>query len=193
MLRGIKRSASLTGLVLALFIAPASMGAGLDDLMLGFAKTPSAQARFEETRQMAALSSPLILKGRLEFMAPDRLVKHVDGPRQESYILHQGRLTIERQGEASQAIDVDSHPALQSLSEAFRATLAGDLASLQRHFKVTFANKSADHWSIELVPLDARVAEHVEKLVLSGKGSSLLQATTLETGGDRSDMRITPQ
>lgn len=168
------------------------MAAELEGVMRAFAHVRSSEARFEETRQMAALSAPIILKGRLEFVAPDRLVKRIETPRRESYTLQQGRLTLERSGEPDRTMDADSHPALHSLSEAFRATLAGDVGALKRHFSVTFKSEAQGLWSMELVPLDARVAEHVEKLILTGRGPVLLQAITFEAGGDQSDMRITP-
>lgn len=163
----------------------------LDELMAAFATRKETAARFEEERHLSALASPVVLRGRLQFRAPDRLTKVVETPIREDYVLEKSTLTIERDGKLSR-IDIDTHPALRAIAEAFRATLSGDLASLRRYFEVRFSKQDQDAWSLELTPLDRRVADQVERLSLQGRGALLLRAVTHERGGDQSDMRILP-
>ncbi len=182
----------LLGAGLLMGNAPATLAAGIEGLMHAFAQIHASRARFEETRHLAALSVPVTLRGELEFVAPDYLVKRIEVPVRERYVMRHDTLTIERDGETGRTLDLDTHPVLRSMSEAFRATLAGDLPVLQRHFKLAFSEDGQGGWTLELTPIDARVAEHVERLIFKGKGAALLEASTIETGGDRSDMRITP-
>lgn len=164
---------------------------GVEGLMASFAARQETEARFEEERQLSALAEPIVLSGRLQFKAPDRLVKVVETPLREGYVLEGGTLAIERDGEV-RSLDIDAHPALRAMAEAFRATLAGDLAGLRRHFEVRFSESDDAGWSLELIPLDERVLAHVERVILQGRGAQLLRATTHEHGGDQSDMRILP-
>ncbi|MEW6728085.1 MAG: LolA-related protein [Pseudomonadota bacterium] len=163
----------------------------LEELMAAFTTRQETAARFEEERHLSALASPVVLRGRLQFTAPDRLIKVVETPVREDYVLEKNTLTIERDGKLSR-IDIDTHPALRAIAEAFRATLSGDLASLRRYFEVRFSKQGQDAWSLELTPLDRRVADQVERLSLQGRGALLLRAVTHERGGDQSDMRIIP-
>ena len=76
-----------------------------------------------------------------------------------------------------------------SLGRLWRATLAGDLAELERHYKTEFSGTRAS-WSLRLVPREARVQRAVDSITLGGAGARLTKVDTLEANGDRSVMTI---
>ena len=51
-------------------------------------------------------------------------------------------------------LDLKQYPQVVPFIESIRATLAGDRAALEQIFKVDFEG-SFEHWTLELVPLDA--------------------------------------
>jgi hypothetical protein len=70
------------------------------------------------------------------------------------------------------------------LVEAIRATLAGDLRSLQRYYRIRVDGGAAD-WTLSLEPVDAQVSDYVSALVIRGRRDRVLSVETLEADGDR--------
>ena len=71
-----------------------------------------------------------------------------------------------------------------------RATLAGDLPALSRHYEVGFDGSPATEWRLALVPRSARVRAAVQRIVVSGRGAQVLAVDT--EGGGVTRMRIQP-
>jgi len=82
-------------------------------------------------------------------------------------------------------------PELLGLVEAMRGTLTGDGATLQRYFRSTVSG-SAAKWTLDLTPLDSRLAAQVRSMRISGRASDVLGLEMEFVGGDRSVMNITP-
>ena len=157
------------------------------------ASVESAQARFVETRHSALLKAPLVLQGTLAYRRPDRVEKHVLAPYDERIIVEGGRLTVDnRTRNRKQVLAVSSAPGLAALVESIRATRAGDLPALQRHFALQVEG-TRERWTLILRPLDAQVGDYVVSLALSGSGARIGQVTIEETSGDRSVMEIREQ
>src|SRR5262252_2742680 len=101
--------------------------------MLG--SVQSATARYVETRESALLKSPLVIKGTLSYRRPDRLEKHVREPQDERITVEGGQLTLESRAQnRRKTIAIASAPGLAALVESIRATRAGDLDALRRHY-----------------------------------------------------------
>ena len=162
----------------------------LADVMRELAAVPSARARFTETKQVALLKSPLVLTGTLTYERPDRLEKHVLAPYDERIAIVGTQVIVENKTRArTQSFSAASNSTLQALVESLRATLAGDLASLERHFAVAFEG-NAREWAIVLVPRDAGTLLLIARIRLAGAGNRLRRIDIDETGGDRSEMSI---
>jgi hypothetical protein len=73
--------------------------------------------------------------------------------------------------------------------ESIRATLAGDLPTLQRLFTVDFAGTVA-RWRLTLTPREPEVAKTVSQVRIDGAHSTLTTVQILETDGDRSLMTL---
>lgn len=162
----------------------------LAEVMRQLAAVPSAQARFTETKQVALLKTPLVLTGTLRYERPDRLEKHVLTPYDERIAIVGNEVSVENKTRGrTQNLSAASNSTLQALVESLRATLAGDLASLERHFDVVFEG-NAGEWAIVLVPRDAGAMALITRIRLTGAGDRLRRIDIDEAGGDRSEMSI---
>ena len=179
--------------LLLCWLLPATAGAATltaADLMKMLATVESANARFVETRTSALLKAPLVLQGTLAYRRPDRVEKHVTSPYDERITVEGGRLTLENRAQnRKKTVQVSSAPGLAALVESIRATRAGDLDALQRHFALQVEG-SRDRWTLTLKPLDAQLAGYVTQLTLSGSETRIGRITVEEAGGDRSVMEI---
>ncbi|CAA2104784.1 LolA-related protein [Variovorax paradoxus] len=177
-------------LALALCAVPAWAAFDLPELMGLLAKQKSGEARFTEQRFVHGLEGPLDASGTLSFDAPDKLVRRTLSPRIETMAVEGNTLTLSRGGR-NRTLALDSMPELLGLVEAMRGTLTGDGATLQRYFKTTVTGSTAK-WTLDLVPLDSRLAAQVRSMRISGRSSEVLGLEMEFVGGDRSSMNITP-
>ena len=194
MISGTKGCVELAAL--AVFLAlpgaalPAPPALSIGELMQMLASVESANARFVETRHSALLKAPLVLQGTLAYRRPDRVEKHVLSPYDERITVEAGRLTIEnRTHKSRKSLAVSGAPGLAALIESIRATRAGDLPALQRHYALQLEG-SHERWILTLKPLEAQVGDHVVSITLSGSGARIGQVAIEETSGDRSVMEI---
>ncbi len=159
-------------------------------LMRHMAQVTESRSRFVETRHLALLTRPLELKGSLSYERPNRLAKHVQSPFDELLSVDGDSLTVRNntRGESFQ-LSLSEQPAAGALVESVRATLAGDLARLERHYEAALSGTRAD-WRLRLVPRDAQLRKYVETISLAGAGERLTRIETVEAGGDRSVMMI---
>jgi outer membrane lipoprotein-sorting protein len=175
-------------------LCAASAGAaaewGVQQLMRELARVKSAKARFVERKDIAILSAPVESSGTLLYTAPDRLEKHTLSPRAESLVLERDRLTIESKAlNQRRTFALRDHPEIGAFVESIRATLAGDLAALERHYQVGLEG-SESAWRLTLKPTDAGMRKFVSEIGLSGRHDSIVSVEITETNGDRSVMTI---
>lgn len=178
-------------LALAFCVVPAWAAAfDLPELMTLLARQKSGEARFTEQRFVHGLEGPLDASGTLSFDAPDKLVRRTLSPRIETMAVEGNTLTLSRGGR-NRTLALDSMPELLGLVEAMRGTLTGDGATLQRYFRSTVSG-SAARWTLDLTPLDSRLAAQVRSMRISGRAGDVLGLEMEFVGGDRSVMNITP-
>lgn len=180
-------------LVLAAMLLPwpAAGGSwGLESLMQAMAQVSASRARFVETRHIALLTHALELKGTLSYERPHRLSKHVQSPFDELTSVDGDALTVVNKTRGTQRfISLSERPEAGALVAGMRATLAGDQAQLERHYKVELSGTPAA-WSLRLRPRDAKIKSFVEAVTLAGTDARVQRIEVLETGGDRSVMTI---
>ncbi len=178
-------------LIAAALAAPAlAEEPALAEVMRAFAGVQSARARFTETKQIALLKAPLVLTGTLTYQRPDRLEKHVLTPYDERIAIVGTDISVDNASRArTQTFSAASNPTLQALIESLRATLAGDLPALERHFAVAFEGTPGE-WTIVLVPRDAATLALISRIRLAGASSRLARIDIDEAGGDRSQMTV---
>lgn len=179
-------------LLLPLLLVRPAHAAPIDDVMRAFAAIPHSTARFAEERVMPELDLPLPSRGRLSWQAPDRLEKHTTEPFEEIFRIVGDTLTLERPGRGErQSLSLDRAPEIRPLIEAMRATLAGDIATLQLHHEVSFSG-TLQAWRMVLVPRSSRTRAAVQRVTLTGAGAAI---RTMETqgGGGTSRLTIEPE
>ena len=158
--------------------------------MQGFAQVRSSTARFVERRHVAILDVPLQSSGTLVYLAPDRLEKHTVAPKAESLVLDGDRLTLEdKTQKRRRTLGVREYPAIQGFVEGIRATLAGDLATLHRHYRVRLEG-SENAWRLTLEPSAQETRDFVSEMRISGSRNQIHVIEIIEAGGDRSVMTI---
>jgi hypothetical protein len=177
-------------LALAFCAMPAWAAFDLPELMGLLAKQKSGEARFTEQRFVHGLEGPLDASGTLSFDAPDKLVRRTLSPRIETMAVDGNTLTLSRGGR-NRTLALDSMPELLGLVEAMRGTLSGDGPTRQRYFKSPVAGAPAK-WTLDLVPMDSRLAAQVRSIRISGRASDVLGLEMEFVGGDRSVMNISP-
>lgn len=148
------------------------------------------RATFHERKFMALLDRPLESSGELSFTPPDRLEKHTLKPREERVVVDRERVTLERGGKRH-SLDLRANPQVAVLVESLRATLAGDLAELNRSYSAGLEG-TRERWRLTLRPLDPAGAELVERIDIDGERAVVRAVEIRQAGGDRSVMTITP-
>jgi outer membrane lipoprotein carrier protein LolA len=199
MTTGIERAAAgLLAALLALASAPAlAAGPGgegawdVEELMRSLARVKSARARFAERRDLAALTAPLRSSGTLVYVAPAHLEKHTLRPSPESLILDGDRLTLEKlEGGPKRVLNLPDYPVLWAFVESIRSTLAGDLGTLNRFYRVELSGKESQ-WRLALTPIEPKMRDVVSEIRIEGRGDWIGTISVLEAGGDRSVMTMT--
>jgi len=178
--------AIVTGSILV--TAQASAAFSLDDLAALRAGVQQDQARFREVRHLAALTAPIERSGTLAYRRPDHLEMNVETPAPERLVIDRGRLTITT-AKGERTLVLDSEPALLAWTESLRATLAGDVAALSRHFDVRLSGTVAA-WTLALVPREPALAAQIAAIDIGGEGANVRRVRVRERGGDDSVMDI---
>ena len=166
---------------------------GLETLMQSLAQVKSSKARFVERKDMEFLSSPLESSGTLIYTAPGRLEKHTLKPRQESLVLDGNRLTLESKARGQhRTFELGEQPMIGAFVESIRSTLAGDLATLKRHYEVSLRGSEND-WHLLLRPSAPDMRRYVSEIRISGSRQRIRTIEITEIQGDRSVMTIVPE
>jgi hypothetical protein len=183
--------------VLLLNFCPLSAGApaspsswNLEVLMQDLAQVKSARARFVERKFLRILNDPLEVRGTLSYTAPGHLEKHTLTPKRESLVLDQDRLTLEDEvRKQRRTLALQEYPVIWALVESIRATLAGDLQSLNRFYQVRLEGDPRE-WRLILTPRDSKMKAMVTDIRMTGTRRSVRVIEVNEAGGDRSEMTI---
>jgi outer membrane lipoprotein-sorting protein len=172
------------GLAASAFAAPL----GIDQLMDSLAASPHGTATFTEKKYISFLDQPVESSGTLRFVAPARLEKNTLKPTAESLVLDGEVLTVER-GQRKQVLQLQDYPEVAGMIESIRATLAGDRRALERVYRLSLQGTAA-RWTLELVPLDARVARMVTRIRMEGAQAEVRTVEIQQADGDYSVMSI---
>jgi len=163
----------------------------IEHLMQRFAQVKSAKAKFVERRHLRILSAPLESSGTLVYTAPGHLEKQTLTPKPESLVLDGDTLTFEdKTRNRRRTLRLQEYPVIWAFVESIRSTLAGDLQSLNRFYRVGLEGSETD-WRLTLDPRDPAIERMVSQIRIAGSGTSIRRVETTEAEGDRSVMTIT--
>ena len=178
------------GLGLSLGMRAPAWGLDLASVTALLAQRKAGESRFTEERFVSGFDSPLRASGTLSFAAPDRFARLTTEPRAESMVVEGNTLSLTRGGRSRQ-MALDAVPEVTALIEAVRATLTGNAAALEQHFKIQ-VDGSSTQWTLTLVPRDQRLATQVREIKITGVVGDLRVVELWLAGGDRSVMTIEP-
>ena len=140
-------------------------------ILAQLARPAPMQTAFVELRDSPLLKAPLRIGG--EYRRPDEatLVREVRSPYAETTTIRDGQATIVR-GKRSRSFSLSRVPELAGLQATFGAMIAGDRATLERHYRIEAAG-TRQHWTLTLVPREAALAAKLRDIVLHGRGAEL--------------------
>jgi outer membrane lipoprotein-sorting protein len=163
----------------------------LATLMASLQQVKSASAHFTEHKYVGMLTQPLEASGTLTYVAPNRLEKITAAPAPERILLQDDELSGTRSNGDRYSVSLSDHPDIAALVEGVRATLAGDLPTLQRYYTVASVGTRAA-WQLVLTPKDKAVRAKVDLIRILGAGAALQEIDVLEADGDHSEMFVAP-
>jgi outer membrane lipoprotein-sorting protein len=162
----------------------------VDQLMRALASRDHARAEFNEARYMRLLSRPVTLRGTLSYRAPDWLEKHTVSPSEEVLRVEGDRLSVDLPARRiHRQFQLQELPAVWGFVESIRATLRGDRGALERFYRVELEGE-VRRWVLTLHPIDAKMADVITYVRLTGAGGRLSSVEIVEARGDRSVMKI---
>jgi len=187
--------------VLAIVLAPAAgapagaqdsepqqdgAGWGVQQLMRELGAVKRSQSRFVERKYLKVLKAPLELRGTLTYVAPGNLVKRTLSPKPETLTVEGDRLTLESTARnGSRTLRLRDYPVLWAFVESIRSTLSGDIAALERFYRVELEGGRA-RWRLYLVPRDPDMRAVISLINLGGSRDRVERIEVQETRGDRS-------
>lgn len=162
----------------------------LPNLMQELAKVPAAEAQFTEVRQLGLLRAPLELRGTLHYQRPDRLERRVSFPYEETIRIDGDQVSLDNPARrVHRKFSLAKLPAAFAMIEGLRATLAGDVAALERFYQVKLAG-ARESWVLSLTPRDTEVASLLTQVRLQGSADRITQIEYDETAGDRTVITV---
>jgi len=161
------------------------------ELMHNLAQVKHSKATFVERKHFSMLKEPLVFAGTLLYTAPGKLEKYTLVPKPESILLDQDKLTMQSGDNGKQrVVSLREYPAIWAFVESIRSTLAGDLETLNRFYKVSMEGRGGK-WRLILLPLDPKMRDMVVEIRIAGSNEQINTIEVMEAGGDHSMMEIT--
>ena len=161
----------------------------LEGLMKSLSEVKQAQVEFNEVKKLAVLTAPLRTSGKLVYRAPAFLEKETLQPYREVLRIDGNNIIRETQRGQKQSFSLQAYPAVWAFVESFRATLAGDLKTLEKFYKVRL-DGNQKQWQLLLLPKDPDMGELVHAIRIHGRGHQITSIETQEASGDSSIMTL---
>ena len=171
-------------LVLVLMSLPMAAGAfDMAELMALMARVETSRVAFEETKYVSVLTAPIVQRGTLGYVRPDRLEMVVDAPFFERVSITGNVMTIESKRGVRQ-VDLAGEPGPAAWVAGIRATLAGDQPTLARYYTFELRGQSA-RWTLALLPLDPALSGVIRRIAIDGEQAQVTRIEVEERTGDR--------
>ena len=171
-------------------LSAATSSWALPQLMASLRQVKAASGQFVERKTLHLLNEPLVVSGTLLYVAPDQVQKITVSPQRERLAINGDKLTIESGPESrARSLSLASYPEIAAFVEGIRATLAGDLPTLERFYGVQLTG-GPDSWQLLLQPRDEQLRKVVQWIRILGSGEKIHTVETEEGDGDHSTMSI---
>jgi len=154
----------------------------LDRLLASFSEMSGLSARFREEKRIALLAVPVRSEGEIHFAPPGRLLRRVTSPTRSAALIADGRITMV-EGQRRQQIDLSQNPVVAGFVESFRHVLAGDRASLESAYALSYES-SDDGWVLRLRPRTEALRSFLREMRFEGSGTEVERMRMEEVSGD---------
>ncbi len=169
----------------------------IEALMEAFSQVEHAKLDFVETKKSIFLITDTVLKGVMEYRAPDYIEKQTRTPFNERVVIDGDSMTIEKTPSMGkqedvvivQTYSVESHPVLKAAIESIRAMLAGNYEVLSDNYSIELKGQK-QAWELTLKPKADDILQHIEAINLSGSDVRIRKVVTIRPDGDEATLEL---
>lgn len=173
-------------LMLSLLSLSAHAADLVKDVRARLVDAPLVRGQFEQKKTVAGFKKPLVSKGDFLLARDQGVLWNTRTPFASTLTVTRKSLSAQQgTGGAAYHLDSAKEPALAAVNELLFALLSGDVAALQKRFKVEGELVGTAGWKLELTPTDAGLARVFKHIHLEGDGY-VRQVQLDETRGDSS-------
>ncbi|MBX9902053.1 MAG: outer membrane lipoprotein carrier protein LolA [Burkholderiaceae bacterium] len=171
-------------------ISPAYASDLIADVRARVSNTQILRGQFEQQKTVAGFKKPLVSNGEFLLSKSRGIIWRTNKPFSSTLIIGNHKLTG-RQSDGSETFqfDTEREPALRLINELMLALVAGDLATLQRHFKVEGELIGRNEWTLRLTSTDANLAS-IFKIVAIEGDRYVRSVRMAEVSGDNTLIRF---
>ena len=163
---------------------------GVDSLMLQLSEVKHLRARFVERKYLKVLKAPLELSGTLTYTRPGHMEKRTLRPKPETLTVADDKLTLENPARKQRRVlKLRDDPVVWGFVESIRATLGGDIKTLERFYRVELEGGPAK-WQLYLAPRERKMNEVISLIRIDGSQARINTIEVQEARGDRSVMKM---
>lgn len=155
-------------LVIFLLLCAPAYAAPLDlkTVFENVAVTAPARVAFREERHNPMLKEPIVLTGYLEYLKPGHLRKVIETPFEESFLIADDQIEINRDGKVRNLSLSKSKP-IRAMLGGIEAILAGQTDKLDEMFNYELTGTSCS-WSLRLEPRSRKISSHLTSMLVKG-------------------------
>jgi len=157
--------------VALLFSIQPAQALDLRAVMENTAVAPPAQVGFQEERHNPIFDEPMLLTGRLEYLASGTLRKIIETPFEEDILIEAGHVVVARDGE-TRKLALNRSRALKTILGAIEAILSGNSDELEAVFHCELSGTD-DAWALQMTPISRSVARRITRLEVRGDDQSV--------------------
>lgn len=183
------RRGAWLALALVSIVSAAAADELVDRVATSLGRPDVLRASFTQEKRAAALTRPILSRGRLTVARDHGVIWRIDAPLSMS-IAYRADALVEVDSDGRRRVKKFADNRVQAeVARVIRALLAADFAALRQHFDVQGSGDAAAQWRIELFPRPGPVGQFISALVVSG-GRHVEQIRVIEAGGDSTVIRL---
>ncbi len=193
-----RRSLTVFALSISLQILCISAGlaenlkiATLDDLMKLRQSVKIEKVNYKEIRHISLMAEPLLMKGQLEYEAPDHIKKITTFPFEETLDVQGHDIKYTNNEGLVQSFDAEIDPLAYVTISGLQAVLSGNYEALQDLFFIKFG-VVGNGWLLHLRPREPDTQKQLLVIRVSGVNGKPSLVEIFETSGDRTSLNIFP-
>lgn len=151
-------------------------------------RPPLLRAAFTQEKRAAALTRPIVSRGRLTVSRDHGVIWRIEAPLTMS-VAYRTDALVEVDADGRRRVRAFSDNRAQAeVARVIRALLAADFGALRQHFDAQGSVES-ERWQVDLVPRSSQIAQFVKSLQLAG-GRHVERIVVVDGGGDTTLIRL---